>query len=156
VSVIPETADERRKRLLDERQRASTFHQHGATAADDEVGGRFGPRGRPQVIGEPTYPASALSGQPDAGQEPPTGYCINDMVLLGPSSHSTQAPPSPASDDAPLAPHSDVERRGAGLGLSSSGGASLNLAGGVVTPSAVTDGGAPPPSSNDDGDDDAA
>ena len=86
MSIIPETADQRRKRMLDEQQRGGTFFEHGVTAADDEVGGRFGAQGKPTVIGNaplPTYPASALSGQPDAGPELPLGYRIDAMPELG-------------------------------------------------------------------------
>jgi hypothetical protein len=104
MSIIPEDPIERRRRLRG--QQGSTFHQFSESSADDEAGGRFAVRGKPTVIGTsgaPSYPASALSGQPDAGPEPPLGYAIDDPDPVGRSkpraSRAGGAPSASPGDD---------------------------------------------------------
>jgi hypothetical protein len=109
MSVIPETPAERRKHMLDERQQASTLHQHGVTAADDEAGGRFAKQegAQPQVIGTdpipkyPQLPSGPWSGDDPVGIEPLLGYRIDAMPELGQNPTGTSQPVAPGGAEAP-------------------------------------------------------
>jgi hypothetical protein len=99
MSFISEDPIARRRRDR-EPPLPSTFHQHGLTAADDEVGGRFAVRGSPTVIGtEPTpasqYPAASAAHQTQLPDEPP----LENPAGVLPASPSAE--PGPTSADAP-------------------------------------------------------
>src|SRR5262245_17153216 len=120
---------ERRETLdNDRRLQGTTLHAFAQEETLDR--GRFSAVGRPVVIGSApgvaaAYPAASPALQVELPPEPPTNYCIDEMVPLEPptaATSSAQAPASPVPDDAPsnnpplLSP--DDERRGAGLGFS--------------------------------------
>jgi len=165
MSVIPESWTERRRRMRDEAQSGSTFHQHAVVQADDTSGGRFAATGKPTVVGGdpiPKYPqlpaSSPWSGlQPDAGPEPATGYRIDAMPEFGqdPTGHFPVSPPvvtgGPSNEqseaDSNLPVSSD---RGAGGPPSSSphGDGPVELVEGPRMPSASQMAGPSPPASN--------
>jgi hypothetical protein len=100
---------------LREQQGGSTYIDHYAS----ELGGRYSSQGAAQIIGSnagiaSAYPACSPALAVQLPDEPPLGL---DNPALEPPPPEAQELPNPASAVAPFA-SLDVERRGAGLGLS--------------------------------------
>jgi hypothetical protein len=90
TTIITEDPERRRRREREPPQ-GTTLHQHGVTAAGDEVGGRFAARGSPTVIGtEPTpqYPAAGSHQRDPSPDEPGLGYSVDQVEPIeNPAGH---------------------------------------------------------------------
>jgi hypothetical protein len=111
MSIIPETAAERRRRLLE--QRGSTYMAH--TRDDLDVGGRYlQDKGCAQVIsqsGAPEYPAGAEWVMTELPPEPSLGFdnpaldnpALDAPVSASPERRAPSGPPANEQSEADLA-----------------------------------------------------
>ena len=89
IPVDEISQSERRRILVEDRQRLSTYHQHAQVNADLELGGRFAKVTTTKVTGSepisryPKQPASSPFACDPVPAEPPLGFDINAMEPTG-------------------------------------------------------------------------
>jgi hypothetical protein len=88
-------------RVKQQREQASTLHQHAQAQADEINQGRFAAMGTPNVTGQSAVPYSSLPKMPDGnpwagpdlvGDEPPLGFDNPELDLSTVSGGSAEAP----------------------------------------------------------------
>jgi hypothetical protein len=81
---INDTSQAERRETLRNDRRASTYLSH--THPEDELQGRYKAVHTHIVVGNnpiPQYPASSPWTRETSGDEPPLGYCVNDIEPCG-------------------------------------------------------------------------